>query len=77
MLGRKDYTREEFDHAKSAVKMQLAAYEMLAGVLASEPLAETAHSELGGFEGLSFNSMTLVLDRFFVPDYHVGARGVA
>jgi F420-0:gamma-glutamyl ligase len=29
MLGRKDYTKEELDHAKTAVAQQLAAYKKL------------------------------------------------
>ena len=29
MLGRKDYTQEELDHATSAIKQQLAAYRKL------------------------------------------------
>ncbi len=32
MLGRKDYTREEYDHAMAAVDQQLAAYERLVAV---------------------------------------------
>jgi hypothetical protein len=29
MLGRKDYTQERLDHAKTAIDRQLAAYEEL------------------------------------------------
>ena len=29
MLGRKDYTNEEFDHCKAAIGQQLAAYKAL------------------------------------------------
>ena len=32
MLGRKDYTREEYDHAMATVDQQLAAYERLIAV---------------------------------------------
>lgn len=66
MLGRKDYTQEEFDHARSAVEMQLAAYKKFVGVRTSETIDKTAQSALGDFEGLFFNNMTLVLDRHFV-----------
>ena len=31
MLGRKSYTREELNHARSAFEIQLAAYEKLVG----------------------------------------------
>ena len=29
MLGRKNYTQEEFDHGKAAIKQQFAAYKSL------------------------------------------------
>jgi hypothetical protein len=52
MLGRKDYTAEELDHARTAVAQQLAAYHKAKGP--------------AGFEALYFNNMTVVLDRYFV-----------
>jgi hypothetical protein len=64
MLGRKDYTQEEFDHAKAAVKQQLAAYKRLVKAIdTSDPKVASA---LEKFEPLLFNNMTLVLDRYFV-----------
>lgn len=53
MLGRKDYTPEEITSGKAAVKAQLAGFED-AGV------SDAA------FEGLFFNNMVLVLDRWYV-----------
>jgi hypothetical protein len=66
MLGRKDYTREELEHARSAVNRQLAAYRKLVAALddaGDDPNIATA---LGAFEPLLFANMTLVLDRYFV-----------
>lgn len=54
MFGRKNYTREELDHAKAAVAHQLGAYKKLDGAAPD------------GFEALFFNNMTIVLDRYFV-----------
>jgi hypothetical protein len=66
MLGRKDYTREELEHARGAVNQQLAAYRKLVEALdgaGDDPNIATA---LGTFEPLLFENMTLVLDRYFV-----------
>jgi len=65
MLGRKDYTQEELDGAKSAMKQQLAAYrKLVAGLDGAGGGANGAAAE--SFEPLFFNNMTLVLDRYFV-----------
>jgi len=65
MLGRKDYTREELDHARAAIDAQLAAYRELADAVraGADPRAQAA---LEAFEPLFANNMTLVLDRYFV-----------
>jgi hypothetical protein len=65
MLGRKDYTQEEFDAAKAIVMAQIAAYNKLSAAVdaASDPEAKAA---LDAFAPLFFNNMTLVLDRLFV-----------
>ncbi len=65
MLGRKNYTQEELDHAKTAIDQQLAAYRKLAKVIeaTSDPKATAA---LEAFEPLFFNNMALALDRYFV-----------
>src|SRR5581483_2656829 len=59
MLGRKDYTREELDHASAAIKSQLAAYKKLLKALPDEKAASA-------FEKTYFNTLLLALDRPFV-----------
>jgi hypothetical protein len=66
MLGRKDYTQQELDHAKGAVKHQLAAYKKLITALDGPNEDPKVRSALEDFEPLLFNNMTLVLDRYFV-----------
>jgi hypothetical protein len=64
MLGRKDYTPDELDHARSTIRVQLDAYKKLGALAtATDPVAEAALQE---FEPIFFNNLTLVLDRFFV-----------
>jgi hypothetical protein len=65
MLGRKDYTKQELDNARTAIDRQVAAYKKLAKAVdaASDPKAASA---LEAFEPLFFNNMTLALDRPFV-----------
>jgi hypothetical protein len=65
MLGRKSYTQEELDHARTVVNQQVAAYKKLVKAVdnASAPKVTAA---LEAFEPLFFNNMTLVLDRYFV-----------
>jgi hypothetical protein len=36
MLGRKEYTQQEFDHGKAAIEEQLTLYKKLAKAIASE-----------------------------------------
>jgi hypothetical protein len=60
MLGRKDYTQEEFDHARAAVATQLAGFAKVA------KLCGKASPTLDEFETVLFNNMVLVLDRYFV-----------
>ena len=66
MLGRKDYTQEELDHAKTAVGQQLAAYRKLVKALDGAGSDPKVASALEAFEPLLCNNMTLVLDRYFV-----------
>src|SRR5262245_49177585 len=65
MLGRKDYSREELDHASKEIGQQLAAYKQLADAVAAAG-DEKACTALTAFEPLFFNNMTLALDRYFV-----------
>jgi hypothetical protein len=66
MLGRKDYRQEELDHARGAIKQQLAAYKKLVKALNGAGEDPKVQSALEDFEPLLFNNMTLVLDRYFV-----------
>lgn len=66
MQGRKDYTKEEINHAKTAIVLQLAAYKKVANAIGGAPPDGEAAAALEAFEPLFFNNMTLVLDRYFV-----------
>jgi hypothetical protein len=66
MLGRKDYTREEFDHGKTAIDSQLAAYRQLAVALDNDTVEEKVRSAQEDFEAQFFNTLVLALDRWYV-----------
>jgi hypothetical protein len=66
MLGRKDYTQEEFDNGKAAVGQQVAAYEELVRAIGSATDAHNVTAAREQFETRFFKSMVLVLDRYFV-----------
>lgn len=66
MLGRKDYTKEELDHAKTAITQQVAAYERLVKAISDATSDAKVTAAIEAFEPLLFNNMTLVLDRYFV-----------
>jgi hypothetical protein len=66
MLGRKDYTEEELDQARTAVDQQLWAYKKLVKAIDSATSDPKVSSALEAFEPLLFNNMTLALDRRFV-----------
>jgi hypothetical protein len=66
MLGRKTYTQEELDHARTAIDRQLAAYKKLVKALDGATSDPKVRSALEAFEPLFFNNMTIVLDRYFV-----------
>ena len=66
MLGRKSYTQEELDHARTAIDEQLAAYRKLVEAIDDGAPDPRVTSALEAFEPLLFNNMTLVLDRYFV-----------
>ena len=65
MLGRKDYTQEEVDHAQAAITDQVAAYRKLAKAVGATK-DKKAEAALAAFAPLFFNNMVLVLDRPFV-----------
>jgi hypothetical protein len=66
MLGRKNYTQEELDHAKAAIDQQLAAYKKLVKAIDGATSDPKVAAALEAFEPLFFNNMTIVLDRYFV-----------
>jgi len=66
MLGRKTYTQDEVDRARSVVEDQLAAYRDLvqaAGTATGRPDAAAVRE---AFERCFFTNLTVLLDRFFV-----------
>jgi hypothetical protein len=65
MQGRKDFTPEELDRARTMVGEQMTAYEQLASAVEATGDAD-AKAALEAFEPLLFNNLTLALDRFFV-----------
>jgi hypothetical protein len=66
MLGRKSYTRDEIDHARSEIEMQVGAYKKLAAAVGRWAPEAEARAILDDFERLYFNNLVLVLDRHFV-----------
>lgn len=66
MLGRKSFTREEFDVCKGAIDQQLAAHRALVQAAASTTAHSKVSAALEAFEPLFFNNMILALDRYFV-----------
>src|SRR5260370_672853 len=72
MLGRKNYTPEELDHAKSAIGQQVRAYKKLVKVVDASTDRRAA-APFKAFEPLFFNNLTLALDRYFVHRIRVVA----
>jgi hypothetical protein len=66
MLGRKNYTQDELDQARSAVDQQLAAYRTLVEAIDGATQDAKVRSALDAFEPLFLNNLTLALDRYFV-----------
>ncbi len=66
MLGRNSYSREEFEHARSSLDTQVSAYADLVKRLSAKAPDAKVESSLATFEGLFFNNLLLVLDRYFV-----------
>ena len=65
MLGRKDYTRDELDHAKAAITAQITAYKNLVKA-AHTTKDKKVDAALATFEPRFFNGLVLELDRWFV-----------
>jgi hypothetical protein len=66
MLGRKSYTTDELETAKTLVESQLAAYSDLTAAIEDEAPSESIDAAREDFEPLFFNTMALALDRLFV-----------
>ncbi|MFC0448275.1 hypothetical protein ACFFI2_09115, partial [Rhodococcus jostii] len=66
MLGRKNYTQDEVDHAEQSVAQQIAAYTALTAAISGEVTGKEVFAASEDFEPLFFNNMVLVLDRYFV-----------
>ena len=66
MLGRKDYTKEEYDNGKKAIQRQLAAYRKLVEAAVGDKPAKDAKAALDCIRDPFFNSMALTLDRLYV-----------
>jgi hypothetical protein len=66
MLGRKTYTTEELDHARTAVDAQLAMYRKLAKAVKNAGTDPTVAGALDALEPVYFNNMTIALDRYFI-----------
>jgi hypothetical protein len=66
VLGRKNYTQEEIDQARSAVDGQLATYRDLLRVLDDGDAGPDARAVQQAFETHFFANLTLALDRYFV-----------
>ena len=65
MLGRKSYTRQEFDQATAAIDQAIATYKRIAKAARAAP-ATTGDTALRTFEATYFNDLTIVLDGYFV-----------
>jgi hypothetical protein len=57
MLGRKDYTAEELDHAARAITRQLSAYKKLVRALDDADSGPEVAAASEAFESLFFNNM--------------------
>jgi hypothetical protein len=66
MLGRKNYTQEELDHAKAAIDQQLAAYKKLVRAVGGATKDKKVDAALQAFEVRFCSNMVLALDRPFV-----------
>ncbi len=66
VLGRKDYTREEYDQARAAIDQQRAVYRRLVAAVTRGPEDETVTTAIHRFEMTFFCNLVLVLDRYFV-----------
>ena len=66
VLGRKSYTREEVDACRAALDQALAAHAALTDAVAAATPADKVAAALEELDGVLFNDLLLVLDRWFV-----------
>jgi hypothetical protein len=66
MLGRKNYTREEYHNGKKRIEQQQGAYEKIVKATVGATRAADAKASVTSFETAFFNNMALVLDRLYV-----------
>ena len=66
MLGRKSYSRDEIDQARSAIDGQLATYRDLVAALGNGDAGADARAAREAFEARFLAHLTLALDRYFV-----------
>jgi hypothetical protein len=66
MLGRKDYTQDELDHARTTIGGQLSTYRTLVAALTAATSEEKVTAALEAFDDDFFRNMVLALDRPFV-----------
>jgi hypothetical protein len=74
MLGRKSYTQEELDRAKTAIDRQLAAYEKLVNANDSATSDPEVTAALDAFEPLFLNPRARPLFRPQAPHGHRQGR---
>jgi hypothetical protein len=66
VLGRKSYTREEVDACRATLDRALGAHAALTEAIAAATPGEKVTDALVGLDGVFFNDLLLVLDRWFV-----------
>ena len=66
MLGRKDYTKGEYEHGKATVDQQVAAYKKLVKAVSGKASDQKMDAALEEFDVHFVNNMVLALDRGFV-----------
>ena len=66
MLGRKTFSREEVDHARASIDLQVAAYQKLVEAMSAATSDTSVDTARRAFEARFFNSLVLSLDRYFV-----------
>ena len=76
MLGRKDYTRKEFDRARSAVGLQLAAHKKLVAARGNGASGKNATAALADFDGLFFSNGNPLSEVELICDSQISNGGV-